>query len=288
VSIEIAETIEQTRAAVARARVNALSIGLVPTMGALHEGHASLIRQARAENGFVAVSIFVNPTQFGPTEDLNRYPRPFAADVRLCERERADLVFHPEPATIYPPGFRTAIEVHGLQDVLEGAARPSHFRGVATVVLKLLNIVRPDVAYFGQKDAQQFRLLEQMARDLDLPVTLRMCPTIRAADGLALSSRNVYLDAAERQAATVLFRALAEVRSAVATGEKRAAELSRLAHARISGVAGARVDYVAIVDFDTLQPIELLRGRVLIALAVFIGTTRLIDNLLMEPSEVSP
>jgi pantoate--beta-alanine ligase len=288
VSIEIADTIEQTRAAVARARVNGLSIGLVPTMGALHEGHASLIRQARGENGFVAVSIFVNPTQFGPSEDLARYPRPFEADVQLCEREGPDLVFHPEAATIYPPGFLTTIEVHDLQDLLEGAARPGHFRGVATVVLKLLNIVRPDVAYFGQKDAQQFRLLEKMARDLDLPVALRMCPTVRAADGLALSSRNVYLDAAQRQAATVLFRTLEDVRGAVATGEKRAAELLRLAQARITQAAGARIDYVAIVDFETFQPVEMVQGRVLIALAVYIGTTRLIDNLLVEPSEICP
>jgi pantoate--beta-alanine ligase len=288
VSIEIAETIEQTRAAVARARVNGLSIGLVPTMGALHEGHASLIRQARAEKGFVVVSIFVNPAQFGPSEDLARYPRPFNADVQLCESDGADLVFHPEPATVYPHGFRTAVEVEGLQDVLEGAARPGHFRGVATVVLKLLNIVRPDVAYFGQKDAQQFRLLEQMRRDLDLPVSLRMCPTVRAADGLALSSRNVYLDAAQRRTATVLFRALEDVRGAVAAGEKRAAELSRLARARIAEAAAARIDYVAIVDFDTLKPIEMVQDRVLIALAVYIGTTRLIDNLLVDPSEIRP
>ncbi len=287
-SIDIAETIEQTRAAVARARVNGLSIGLVPTMGALHEGHASLIRQARADSGFVAVSIFVNPTQFGPAEDLARYPRPFEADLQICERERADLVFHPQAATIYPAGFRSAVEVDGLQDVLEGAARPGHFRGVATVVLKLLNIVRPDVAYFGQKDAQQFRLLEQMVRDLDLPIRMQMCPTVRAADGLALSSRNVYLDPAQRQAATVVYRALDEVRRAAASGEHRAAELARLARVRIAEVPDARIDYIAIVDFATLQPIEQLHGRVLVAAAIFIGTTRLIDNLLVEPSEVNP
>jgi pantoate--beta-alanine ligase len=282
VTIEIVETIEETRAAVARARALAHSVGLVPTMGALHEGHASLIRQARAETGFVVASIFVNPAQFGPGEDFERYPRPFDADVRLCERERADLVFHPAPATVYPPGFRTAIEVPGLQDLLEGASRPGHFRGVAMVVLKLLNMVRPDVAYFGQKDAQQFRLLEQMARDLDLPVALRMCPIVRAPDGLALSSRNVYLDPAQRQAAPSLFRALEEVRMQVATGERQAAELLRLARDRIAAAPGARLDYVAVVDFDTLQPIEILRGRVLVAAAVYFGATRLIDNLLLE------
>jgi pantoate--beta-alanine ligase len=282
VPIEIVETIEETRAAVARARLHAQSVGLVPTMGALHEGHASLIRRARAETGHVVVSIFVNPIQFGPHEDLERYPRPFDADVRLCERERADLVFHPAPSTVYPPGFRTAIEVAGLQDLLEGASRPGHFRGVATVVLKLLNVVRPDVAYFGQKDAQQFRLLEQMARDLDLPVALRLCPIVRAPDGLALSSRNAYLDPAQRQAAPVLFHALEEVRRHVAAGERRAAELARLVRDRIEAAPGARLDYVGVIDFATLQPIEILHGQVLVALAVFFGATRLIDNLLLE------
>ncbi len=280
--IEIVETIEQTRTAVARARANALTIGLVPTMGALHEGHASLIRRARAEHGYVVVSIFVNPTQFGPHEDFDRYPRPFAHDVQLCEREGADLIFHPEPGLMYPPGFRSAVAVPGLMEVLEGASRPGHFRGVATVVLKLLNIVRPEVAYFGQKDAQQFRVLEQMVRDLDVPVTLRLCPIVREPDGLALSSRNVYLDPAQRQAATVLSRALAEVRERVAAGERRADELIRLARQRIDATAVARIDYVAVVDYDTLQPIERLHGRVLVALAVYFGTTRLIDNALMD------
>lgn len=280
--IEIAETIELTRAAVARARANALTVALVPTMGALHQGHASLIRQARAEHGYVVVSIFVNPTQFGPNEDFDRYPRPFEADAQICEREGADLIFHPEPAVMYPPGFCSAVEVHRLADVLEGASRPGHFRGVATVVLKLLNIVRPNVAYFGQKDAQQFRLLEQMVRDLDLPLTLRLCPTVREPDGLALSSRNVYLDPTQRQAATVLSRVLAEVRQRVDAGERRADELIRLARDRIGATAGARVDYVAVVDYETLQPIERLRGRVLIALAVYFGATRLIDNTLID------
>jgi len=187
-AIEIAETIEQVRGAVALARGQKLTVGLVPTMGALHEGHASLIRRARAETRFVVVSIFVNPLQFGPHEDLQRYPRPLEADLQICERERADLVFRPEVATVFPPGFRSGVEVAGLSEILEGASRPGHFRGVATVVLKLLNMVEPQVAYFGQKDAQQFRVIEQMVRDLDVPVALQMCPIVRAADGLALSS----------------------------------------------------------------------------------------------------
>ncbi len=182
----VAASVKETHRAVVEARRRGLSIGLVPTMGALHEGHASLIRAARQQTGFVVVSIFVNPTQFGPQEDLSRYPRPLEQDIDVCGREGADFVFHPEPATIYPPGFRTYVEVTDLQDVLEGAARPGHFRGVATVVLKLFNIVRPDVAFFGQKDGQQARIIRQMVADLNVPVEVRVCPTVSAADGLAL------------------------------------------------------------------------------------------------------
>jgi pantoate--beta-alanine ligase len=251
-------------------------------MGALHAGHVSLIRLARAETGFVVASVFVNPTQFGPTEDFGRYPRPFEQDVSLCEREGADLVFHPGPATIYPPGFCTYVEVCGLDDVLEGASRPGHFRGVATVVLKLLHIVRPDVAYFGRKDAQQVRLIEQMVRDLVVPVALRVGPTVREADGLALSSRNAYLDPDQRRAAVVLPEALDEARRLIDGGERRAGEVLRRVRERIATAPVARVDYVAAVDYDTLRPIELLGGRVLIALAVSFGTTRLIDNLLID------
>jgi pantoate--beta-alanine ligase len=280
--LEIAETISDARTAVARARANALTIGLVPTMGALHEGHLSLIRRARAETGFVVVSIFVNPTQFGPHEDLARYPRPFESDVELCRREHIDLVFHPTTATMYPVGFRSAVELRSLSEVLEGASRPGHFRGVATVVLKLFNVVRPDIAYFGQKDAQQFRVIEQMVRDLDVPVTLKRCPTVREADGLALSSRNVYLDPAQRQAATALSRALEEARRQIDAGERSADELMRRIRERLAAAPGARLDYVAVVDYETLQPIERLHDRVLVALAVYLGGTRLIDNLLID------
>ncbi len=281
-AIEVVESIEQVRAAVAAARVGGRSVGLVPTMGALHDGHAALLRRARAETDFVAVSVFVNPTQFGPHEDLQRYPRPFADDVRLCERAGADLVFHPQPATIYPPGFCTYVEVRGLGDVLEGASRPGHFRGVATVVAKLLNIVRPDVAYFGQKDAQQYRVIEQAVKDLDIPVELRMVPTVRAADGLALSSRNAYLDADQRRAAAALSAALDEAARHIAAGERRGPELARLVQQRLAQAPGARVDYVAVSDYETLQPVAVLRGRVLVAVAVYFGTTRLIDNVLVE------
>src|SRR5262249_19807997 len=187
-----------------------------------HEGHASLIRAARAETGFVVVSVFVNPTQFGPNEDLSRYPRPWENDLETCRRERVDLVFRPEPATMYPPGYRTFVEVTGLQDVLCGASRPGHFRGVATVVLKLFNLVHPNVAYFGQKDAQQVRIIQQMVRDLDVPVAVRVCPTVREPDGLALSSRNRYLDPDQRRRAVVLYQSLEDVRRRVEAGERDA------------------------------------------------------------------
>jgi pantoate--beta-alanine ligase len=278
----IATTVEAVREAVGQARRESRTIGLVPTMGALHAGHTSLIRAARAQTDFVVVSIFVNPTQFGPSEDLGRYPRPFTEDIQVCAAEGVHLIFHPEAATVYPPGFRTFVGVTQLQDVLCGASRPGHFRGVATVVLKLFNIVQPDVAFFGQKDAQQARLLQQMTSDLNLPIRLVVCPIVREPDGLALSSRNQYLDPDQRQRATVLYRALCAVRDRVQAGERRADELIRLLKATIEPTPGARLDYAAVVDADTLQPVERLTGRVLVALAVYFGATRLIDNVVVE------
>jgi pantoate--beta-alanine ligase len=282
VTIAIAESIEKTRAAVARARADGRTVGLVPTMGALHEGHASLIRRARSETGFVVVSIFVNPAQFGRHEDLARYPRPFEHDVQYCDREGADLIFHPEVVSIFPPGFSSYVEVHGVQDRLEGASRPGHFRGVATVVLKLFQIVQPDVAFFGQKDAQQYRVIDTMARDLNVPVRLRMCPIIREADGLALSSRNAYLTETQRRSATVLSQALGEVRQQIESSERRAEPLVELARSRIAAAPESRLDYVAVVDFGTFEPLNALRGEVLVAVAAFFGETRLIDNLLVD------
>jgi pantoate--beta-alanine ligase len=277
-----ATTIDAVRQAVAEARQRGLSIGLVPTMGALHEGHASLLRAAHAETGFVVASIFVNPTQFGPHEDFNRYPRPLEADLEVCRREGVDLVFHPEPATLYPTGFCTYVEVHGLQDVLCGAARPGHFRGVATVITKLFNIVQPDIAYFGQKDAQQARIIGQLVRDLDLPVQLRICPIVREADGLALSSRNQYLDGEQRRNARVLSQALAEARARVDAGERDAAVIRGILAGRIRATPGTILDYAEVLDADTLQPLDRLGGRVLMAVAVKFGTTRLIDNMLVS------
>jgi len=272
------------REAVAEARRCGRTIGLVPTMGALHAGHLSLIQAARLETGFVVVSIFVNPTQFGPNEDFNRYPRPLERDLELCRAAAVDVVFHPQPEVMYPPGYRTFVEVTGLQDVLCGAARPGHFRGVATVVLKLFNLVQPDRAYFGQKDAQQVRILQQMVRDLNVPVEIRVCPIVREADGLALSSRNEYLEAEERRRATVLYRALTEARRRIEAGERDAAVVQQTMKEQIACTPGAVLDYAAVVDADSLQALDRIVAErpVLLALAVRFGGTRLIDNLLIS------
>ena len=281
----ITNAIAETRQAVFQARQAGHVIGLVPTMGALHAGHVSLIRAARAETGFVVVSIFVNPAQFGPKEDYGRYPRPFDQDVKICATEGVDLIFHPEAETLYPPGYHTFVEVGEMQDVLCGASRPGHFRGVATIVLKLFNIVQPDLAYFGQKDAQQARIIQQMVGDLNLPLAIRVQPIVREPDGLALSSRNQYLDANQRRQAVVLYRSLEEVRVLVRGGERDAAKLIGSMKARIASAAGARLDYAAVVAFDTLKPLQRLHGEVLVALAVYFGATRLIDNLLLKVAD---
>jgi pantoate--beta-alanine ligase len=273
------------RQAVADARRRGLTIGLVPTMGALHRGHTSLFDLARAETGFVVASIFVNPAQFGPHEDYSRYPRPLEHDLELCGKAGVDLVFRPEPAVMYPPGFRTFVEVTGLQDVLEGASRAGHFRGVATVVLKLFNLVQPDRAYFGQKDAQQVRVLQQMVRDLDVPVELRVGPTVREPDGLALSSRNQYLDADQRRQAPVLYQALREAETLLRAGERDPAVVRRAMEARIATAPGAVLDYAAVVAADTLETPPRLYGRILLALAVKFGSARLIDNLPVDVTE---
>jgi pantoate--beta-alanine ligase len=267
------------RQAVADARRRGLTVGLVPTMGALHRGHASLCDLARAETGFVVASIFVNPTQFGPHEDYTRYPRPLEQDLALCRQAGVDLVFRPEPAVVYPPGFRAFVEVTGLSDVLEGASRPGHFRGVATVVLKLFNLVQPDRAYFGQKDAQQVRVLQQMVRDLDVPVELRVGPTVREPDGLALSSRNQYLDADQRRQAPVLYQALREAEAAIRAGERDPAVIRRTMEQRIATAPAAVLDYAVAVAADALETPPRLHGRTLLALAVKFGSARLIDNL---------
>jgi pantoate--beta-alanine ligase len=276
--------IAHLRETIREARQRGLTVGLVPTMGALHAGHLSLIEAARHTTAYVVVSIFVNPTQFGQHEDLARYPRPLAQDLELCAGAGVDLVFNPDPATMYPPSYRTFVEVTGLQDILCGASRPGHFRGVATVVLKLFNQVLPDRAFFGQKDAQQVRIIQQMVRDLDVPVAIEVCPIVRESDGLAQSSRNRYLDASQRRQATVLYRALEEARSRIEAGERDGEAIRRLLAERIAATPGAVLDYAVVVDAETLAPAAGLHGPTLLALAVKFGQTRLIDNLLQAVS----
>ncbi len=278
----VLRTVAETRTAVARARQEGLSIGLVPTMGALHAGHASLIQAARAETGFVAVSIFVNPSQFGPNEDFSRYPRPLERDLELCRQEGVAVAFVPDVETMYPPGARTYVEVEGLQDLLCGQSRPGHFRGVATVVLKLLHTVQPDRAYFGQKDYQQARLIKQMVTDLLVPVELRLCPIVRDKDGLALSSRNQYLTAEQRREATVLYRALRAAERLIKCGEKSPGAVEGALTQMIRGTPGAELDYAAVVDALSLEPVKVLKGKLLLAVAVRFGNTRLIDNVLVN------
>ena len=257
-------------------------LGLVPTMGYLHEGHLSLARQAREECKSVAVSIFVNPTQFGPTEDLSKYPRDLERDLKLLESVGVDLVWTPTPDIMYPPGFQTWVEVENLTRPLEGAQRPGHFRGVTTVVAKLFNAVQPQKAYFGQKDAQQAAVIRQMTSDLNFPVEIVDCPIVREPDGLAMSSRNVYLDPAQRQAATVLYRALQQAKAAYDKGEQDASKLRHIVQAIVASEPLAQLQYVSCADYDTLQEMNWVGGRkALLSMAVFFGKTRLIDNLVL-------
>lgn len=256
-------------------------IGLVPTMGALHAGHASLIRAARARCSHFAVSIFVNPTQFGPNEDYARYPRTFEADCALAEAEGADAIFAPAVEDMYPAGAATFVEVNGLSQRLDGASRPGHFRGVATVVAKLLIAAEADLAFFGQKDAAQVSVLRRMVTDLRLGTEIVVCPIVRDADGLALSSRNAYLSKEERAQALILSRALRTVQLLIAGGERSAAALADAARAVFAAEQAVRVDYIALVDWATLEPVETAAPGTLFAVAAYIGSTRLIDNVIL-------
>ncbi len=258
-------------------------VGFVPTMGYLHEGHLSLVRRAKQECRSVVVSIFVNPTQFGPQEDLARYPRDLERDLRLLAPLEVDLVWTPTVDEMYPPGYQTWVTVEEVTQPLEGAMRPGHFRGVTTIVSKLFNAVQPQRAYFGQKDAQQAAVIRQMTRDLNYPIEIVVCPTVREADGLAMSSRNVYLSPAERQAATVLYRALRAAEQAYRAGERNAERLRAVMRQVLESEPLARVQYVSCADFDTLQELDEVRGKALLSMAVFIGNTRLIDNIVLEP-----
>jgi len=257
----------------------AAPVGLVPTMGFLHEGHLSLVRAAGAECASVAVSIFVNPTQFGPNEDLGAYPRDLPRDLRLLEAEGVDLVWTPTPEIMYPPGFQTWVTVEEVTQPLEGAMRPGHFRGVATVVAKLFTAVQPDKAYFGQKDAQQAAVIRQMTRDLNFPIEIVVCPIVREHDGLAMSSRNVYLNPEERAAATMLSRALFTARDAFQAGERDAERLRQGMAEIINAEPLARLQYVSCAHPDTLEELQGPVSRALLSMAVYVGKTRLIDNV---------
>lgn len=256
-------------------------VGLVPTMGYLHAGHISLVQQARGECRSVIVSIFVNPTQFGPNEDLNNYPRNSQQDLQLLEEAHVDIVWMPTPEIMYPPGYQTWVEVETLTRPLEGSLRPGHFRGVTTVVAKLFNATQPDKAYFGQKDAQQAAVIRQMARDLSYPLEIVICPIWRDADGLAMSSRNTYLSPDQRRAAPVLYRGLSAARAAYEAGEKDATRLRQIVKDILDQEPLAQLQYVSCADYDTLEELESIHGKALVSMAVLIGKTRLIDNIVL-------
>jgi pantoate--beta-alanine ligase len=257
------------------------TVGLVPTMGYLHEGHLSLVERAKAENRRVLVSIFVNPSQFGPSEDLSKYPRDLERDLSLLRPLGVDLVWTPTAEIMYPPGYQTWVEVEALSKGLEGAMRPGHFRGVGTVVAKLFNATQPDKAYFGQKDAQQVAVIRRMATDLNFPLEVIVCPTHREADGLAMSSRNVYLNVDERRAAVVLFRALSAAKELHEAGERDAERLRARMKETLAGEPLAQAQYVSCADYDSLEELDTVTGKALLSLAVYFGKTRLIDNFVL-------
>jgi pantoate--beta-alanine ligase len=279
VGMKVYNTIEDMRAACRAARAGGKRLGFVPTMGALHEGHLSLARAGRAECDFVAASIFVNPIQFGPTEDLAKYPRRFDRDRDMLEKEGVDLLFAPSTEEMYPAGAVTWVEVEGLSSKLDGRSRPGHFRGVTTVVAKLFHIVEPDAAFFGEKDAAQVAIIRRMVRDLNFPVKIVACPIVREADGLAMSSRNAYLDEQQRKEALVLQRSLIRVKKLWEAGELNAEKLVAAGREEVAREGAVRLDYFEIVDAESLDPVRNVSGGTLAAVAGLVGTTRLIDNM---------
>lgn len=278
----LVKEIKELRTLIKGWKRDGLSVGFVPTMGALHEGHESLIKRAVSENDKVVVSVFVNPTQFGPNEDFESYPRDINKDLGICKKAGADLVFNPEPSEMYFTDKSTTVSVSGLTSVLCGSKRPGHFDGVCLVVSKLLNIVTPEKAYFGQKDAQQVAVIKRMVRDLNIDVEIVACPIIREEDGLAKSSRNTYLSEEERKAALVLSRSLERAKDALLNGERNANKVKEIINEELNKEPLSRIDYVEIVDSDSLENVETIEKSVLIPIAVFIGKTRLIDNFTFE------
>jgi pantoate--beta-alanine ligase len=279
--LKIFTAIHEMRAASGAIRRAGKRLGFVPTMGALHEGHLSLVRAARAFSDVVVASIFVNPTQFGPSEDLAKYPRSFERDCELLQREGVELLFAPSVEEMYPAGAVTWVTVEGLSDKLDGRSRPGHFRGVTTIVAKLFHVVEPDAAFFGQKDAAQVAIIRRMVRDLNLPVEIVTCPILRETDGLAMSSRNAYLDPEQRTRALVLHRSLIRVQRLADAGEREAAKLVAAGREEFAEEGSVRLDYFEIVDADTLNPVQDISGGALAAVAAFVGSTRLIDNILL-------
>lgn len=279
--ILIENTAQKVRETVKEWKAQGLSVGLVPTMGYLHEGHQSLIKKAVQQNDRVVVSIFVNPIQFAPGEDLETYPRDLEKDSALCSETGADLIFHPQPKEMYPDGFSTQVVMNNLTTELCGKTRPTHFSGVCTVVSKLFNIVNPDRAYFGEKDAQQLAIVKRMVKDLNFDIEIVGCPIVREPDGLAKSSRNTYLNAEERKAALILSKAIALGKKMTADGEKSSQAVIKAMTDLINTEPLAKIDYVSVVNAETIQPINIISGEVLTAIAVYIGKTRLIDNFMI-------
>ncbi len=279
--MRVVSTIAEVRALSRAAHRDGRAVSFVPTMGALHDGHLSLVRAAKTQSGLVVVSIFVNPTQFGPNEDYAKYPRTFDSDCQMLEKEGVDLVFAPSVEEMYPKGAVTYVTVEGLSEKLCGQSRPGHFRGVTTVVSKLFNAVEPDKAFFGQKDAAQVVIIRRMVRDLNIPVEIVVCPIVREADGLAMSSRNAYLDTQQRKSALVLSRSLKRVEELFRRGERDASKLIAVGKSTIAEDPSVRLDYFEIVDTENLDPLQTICSAALVAVAAFIGTTRLIDNTVL-------
>ncbi|HEY9062676.1 MAG TPA: pantoate--beta-alanine ligase [Pseudobacteroides sp.] len=280
--MRVIEKISDLKAVIRSQKLSGKIIGFVPTMGYLHEGHISLVKASKDENDFTIMSIFVNPTQFGPNEDFEKYPRDMARDSKMAEEAGVDIIFAPTREEMYPDSYKTYIEVEDITGVLCGKTRPGHFKGVTTVVAKLFNIVEPDKAYFGQKDAQQVIVIKKMVRDLNMNLEVVICPIIREYDGLAMSSRNSYLSTGERKAAVILSKSLFEAKELIKNGERDASKLIKYISERISTVDFAEIDYVEITDAENLEEVEMINGKVLIALAVRFGKTRLIDNVVVE------
>ncbi len=279
--MKVIEKPEKMQEEMEKLRCQGKSIGFVPTMGYLHEGHLSLIRRCRKENDICVVSIFVNPTQFGPGEDYNRYPRDFGRDSALLEKEGVDYLFYPQVQDMYPEGYRTYVEVEELSSVLCGAYRPGHFRGVCTVVSKLFNIVMPHRAYFGQKDYQQYVIIKRMVRDLNFPIEIVMMPIVREADGLAMSSRNTYLNPEERKQAVALYKGLSAAKEAFERGERDAEKLRKIIEEEIKKYPLVKVQYIEVVDPETLKPLKKIEDRAVALVAAFVGKARLIDNMIL-------